>query len=160
MHCSTQLDTNHYAPLTIASPPTIATFCYLAHTVNISTTHEIFTHPRPETSQYLTVYTTVARICPCPPQLTTRPHHPILCQLCTLLARSIPPKIQPKHINSTHCPTCNTISHTSHAHILCNSCDAFTLLAQNLSANCWDTILYQPTPIHTIYFRLPLHTPF
>ena len=157
MHSSTQLDTTHPSTLTTASPPAITTLRFLARTLNIPTAHDTFTHPQPNPTHYQHAYSQAATICPCPPRHNMRPHHSVLYQFCEQLAKSIPRPITAQSHIPMRCPTCTITPHTSTHHTLCTTCIAFALLTQNSYANRWNTILVQPTQIHTS--PLPPMTP-
>ena len=151
MHSATQLDTTQQAPLTNASLPTLTALRLLARTLNIPTSHDTFTHPQPDPTQYQHAYSQAATICPCPPRHNTSPHHPILCHLCAQLAKPIHNTITKNTPTPLQCPTCTITPHTSATHIPCISCIAYALLTQNSYAIRWNTITSQPTPL--------LHTP-
>ena len=104
---STQLDTTHQSPLTIASPSTITVFRLLARTVNIPATYDTLTHPQSTLSQYITVYKNVATISPVhlATQSDSQPNP--LPPLCTTIQK------RTSHATDTsppsmHFPTCNT----------------------------------------------------
>ena len=127
--------------------------------MNIPITHDTFTHHQPISSHYHNAYSKAATICPCLPQHKTRPHHPVLCQFCIQLEKSIPlPPKSPKPA-STQCPTYAITPYIPASHTPYSSCITFALLTQNSYANCWDTIISQPTPIHNIPLSHTSQTP-
>ena len=140
-------------------PPTITALRFLTRTMNIPITHDTFTHHQPISSHYHNAYSKAATICPCLPQHKTRPHHPVLCQFCIQLEKSIPlPPKSPKPA-STQCPTYAITPYIPASHTPYSSCITFALLTQNSYANCWDTIISQPTPIHNIPLSHTSQTP-
>ena len=64
IHSSTQLNTSHPSLLTPASHPILTAMRFLARTLNISTTYDIFTNPITTPEHYHAAYTNAATICP------------------------------------------------------------------------------------------------